>query len=266
MSLINSCRRVRASDFREQWLIDRSAELHEPVRFHRKLWEFAIIAQVYKERIGQSGYILGFGVGKEPLTSWFTSRGAQVVATDFPEASNASTDWDSSSQLAKRLEDLHYPHICGTKSLNAFSEFVEFRPVDMNNIPPDLLQSKFDLTWSCGSFEHIGGLKAGIDFFCNQMQCLKPGGIAVHTTEYNYDSNEDTINANNLCLYRHRDLISLRDCLAYHLDKLWPLDLSIPHPEDPDLYIDEPPYLAENIRIGNHVTTSIVLIAERGGN
>lgn len=264
MSFINSCRRVRASDFREQWLLDRAAELHEPVNLHRKLWEYAVIAQVYKERIDNGGLVLGFGVGKEPLASWFAAQSANVTATDLP---GSNPDWDNTNQHATRKQDLYKDSIINQSD---FDRLVSFRPVDMNSIPADLLKGQFDMTYSCGSFEHIGGLKAGIDFFCNQMQCLKPGGIAVHTTEYNYDSNDDTINADNLCLYRHRDLISLRDCLAYQDDKLWTLDLSIPHPEDPDLYIDEPPYRAYpyhlNIRIGNHVTTSIVLIAQRGGN
>ncbi len=32
-------------------------------------------------------------------------------------------------------------------------------------------------------FEHIGGLEAGLDFVVNAMEFLKPGGVAIHTTE-----------------------------------------------------------------------------------
>ena len=59
---------------------------------------------------------------------------------------------------------------------------MRFRAVDMNDIPPDL--RGFDFTWSSCALEHLGTLRAGADFVVEQMTCLRPGGVAVHTTEY----------------------------------------------------------------------------------
>jgi hypothetical protein len=47
------------------------------------------------------------------------------------------------------------------------------------------------------------------------MTCLKPGGIAVHTTEFNLSSNEDTFDTPGLSLYRQRDI----EELAHRLEK-----------------------------------------------
>jgi hypothetical protein len=40
----------------------------------------------------------------------------------------------------------------------------------------------------------------------NSLACLRPGGIAVHTTEFNLDSNDDTLESRGLSVYRKRDL------------------------------------------------------------
>ena len=45
-----------------------------------------------------------------------------------------------------------------------------------------------------------------MDFVINSMRVLKPGGVAVHTTEFNLSSNDDTIEARDLCVYRRRDI------------------------------------------------------------
>lgn len=60
----------------------------------------------------------------------------------------------------------------------------------MNNIPPHLLKGQFDFSWSLCSVDHCGTIELGKRFIINQMQCLKSGGVAVHTTEYNITSSE----------------------------------------------------------------------------
>ena len=55
----------------------------------------------------------------------------------------------------------------------------------MNHLPDDL--RGFDFTWSSCALEHLGTLAAGADFVVAQMDCLRPGGVAVHTTEFLVD-------------------------------------------------------------------------------
>ena len=74
----------------------------------------------------------------------------------------------------------------------------------MNNIPDNL--KNYDFLWSSCALEHIGKIRDGADFIYKAMDCLKPGGIAVHTTEYNFSSNLFTVNSGNTVLFRRRDI------------------------------------------------------------
>ena len=74
----------------------------------------------------------------------------------------------------------------------------------MRQLPPDL--DGFNFTWSACAFEHLGSIKLGQEFIQNQMHCLRPGGVAVHTTEYNVLSNADTISEGETVLFRRRDV------------------------------------------------------------
>jgi cyclopropane fatty-acyl-phospholipid synthase-like methyltransferase len=200
---------------------------------------------------------LGFGCGKEPIPKWLADRRVSVIATDAPGINPA---WDHTNQRAHSLEDL------GIEDDNGF---VEFREVDMNSIPDDLLQGEFNFTWSCGSFEHIGGISKSLEFFCKQMRCLRPGGIACHTTELNTDlSARETIDSDNLVLFRSFDIATLAGMLWQQGDRLWYPDFRQGDTEI-DLFVDSPPYTAPyhlNISVGRFTSTSIVLIATRGDN
>jgi len=67
----------------------------------------------------------------------------------------------------------------------------------------------FDFVWSSCAFEHLGSLERGLDFVVNAMQFLRPGGLAVHTTEFNVGSNDDTVADGGTVIYRRRDLETL---------------------------------------------------------
>ena len=64
-----------------------------------------------------------------------------------------------------------------------FRRLVDFRYCDMNNISSDL--HEFDFCWSCCALEHLGSLSAGLRFIERSLDTLRPGGWAVHTTEFN---------------------------------------------------------------------------------
>jgi hypothetical protein len=260
-------RRIRAADFQSQWLKDRAGEMGEKVKLHRKVWELCVEAQVYRDNAPVAydcSRVLGFGVGREPLPSWFAARGCNVVATDAPLTDDIKHDWSKTGQHAYEVDDLYRKEIV---SLSAFDKYVLYQSVDMNNIPDYLLQGKFDYTYSTSSFEHIGGIDRSLVFFCNQMRCLKPGGIACHTTEYNVTSNTNTLDSHNLCFFRRKDLERLSDMLTAQGDTLWPLDLEQGDSEL-DRIVDVLPYEGKvhlQIKTGPWVSTSVVLIAQRGG-
>ncbi|MBV5337004.1 MAG: hypothetical protein J0653_03215, partial [Deltaproteobacteria bacterium] len=67
-----------------------------------------------------------------------------------------------------------------------------------------------DFCWSSCSLEHLGSIKAGLDFIKASLKTLKVGGVAVHTTEYNVSSDEATIDNNpTLVLFRRCDIQGL---------------------------------------------------------
>ena len=115
---------------------------------------------------------LCFGSGKEKLPSILVSQGHGIVCTDVPE--QEGMDWQTHD-----LNDLFYPDLIDR---DTFERNVSFRPVDMNVIPDDLRD--FDFLWSTGTLEHIGGHANGVRFVENAMECLRLGGIAVHSAEF----------------------------------------------------------------------------------
>jgi 2-polyprenyl-3-methyl-5-hydroxy-6-metoxy-1,4-benzoquinol methylase len=246
---------VKFADFKTDWLKQRAAEMHEEVRPHRKLWEFCAIAE-NASRLAPDHFgalrVLGFGVGQEPLPAWFAEQGSKVVATDAPHDNGL---WEQSGQLAKNREAVYRSWSIKFEDNVAFSQF------DMNDAPGNFRD--FDITYSAGSLEHIGGIEKSLQFFCNQMKCLKPRGIALHTTEFTHGPR--SLNAHNLCVFHKRHLKDLTDRLWDQGDYL---RYDLTRGTDPeDALIDEPPYTSLphlSLRIAGVVTTSILLIGIRG--
>lgn len=171
-------------DFESDWIAVWARAINEGVRFHRKLWEFCYIAQaLYAADMlcaGRRG--IGFGVGVEPLPSLFAKLGAHVLATDLAAGDAASEPWQAVNSHAASRQAVLREDICPPDRLGN----IEFRPVDMNNIPEDLA-GQFDFCWSSCSLEHLGSRERGLAFIERSLAVLKPGGVAVHTTEFSLD-------------------------------------------------------------------------------
>jgi len=162
----------------EQYLASSRA-IGESNLHHRKHWEWAYIhaSAVHAGVVGDGCRALGFGVGSEPLVAAFAAAGTTVLATDqSPETAAA---WADTGQHAASLAAVQRPDICAPDVL---SERVQFRAVDMTALPADL--GVFDLVWSSCCFEHLGSPEAGCDFVLAAMEHVRPGGVAVHTTEF----------------------------------------------------------------------------------
>ena len=248
-----------------RWWCER---LHEPPRYHRKLWEYVYICHVLHERgilvPGMRG--VGFGVGKEPLTALFASLGAEIVATDMEAEAARQAGWLASAQHAgAEFDALNERGIC---EMARFRSAVRYRNVDMNAIPDDLVD--FDFCWSSCAFEHLGSLDRGLSFVRRSMDVLRPGGVAVHTTEYNLSSDERTVTAGPTVLFRRRDFVALAAALTADGHAVAPFDFGTGH-EPVERYVDRPPFAVEphlrlRLRFGRstYTTTSIGIVVIKG--
>ena len=237
--------------------------LHEEWHLHRKLWEYCYVLQVLhnNQMLSPGKAALGFGVGKEPLPALLAQHGVSVVASDQDFQSACDQGWASSKQYAVEKESLNSRQICDPQ---LFHSLVELTTVDMNHIP-ESLHNKFDVVWSCCSLEHLGSIEAGLTFIKNSVKCLKPGGIAVHTTEFNLSSNLHTITQGGTVLFRQLDILKVACELSAQGYEVIPLNF---HPGQGalDTYIDLPPYQSEphlKLLIGNYTCTSIGLIIRK---
>jgi SAM-dependent methyltransferase len=229
---------------------------------HRKLWELCYVAKVLHEhgmlRPGKRG--LGFAVGQEPLAALFAGFGCEVVATDLhPERSDPG--WIASNQHAASLEALQRPALCFP---DVFQRQAAFRFVDMNDIPEDL--TGFDFVWSCCSFEHLGSIARGKRFVRRMTRCLKPGGLAVHTTEFNLSSNDETLETGGTVLFRRRDIDDIILALRRAGHEIVDMDYNTGN-GPADLYVDPPPYRGNvhlKLKLSGYAATSIGLITRIG--
>jgi hypothetical protein len=218
---------------------------------NRKLWEYLYILNAMDQLVGlhPGTRVLGFGVGRERIVPLLASLGCDVVATDYLGQHEL---WP---RAAQNLEDLFDSLFCDAET---FHSRVSFQNVDMNRIPPNLRE--FDCLWSCGSLEHIGGLQNGLDFIEAAMECLRPGGAAIHTTEFNLVSDEITYETPSMSFYRRRDIIALAERL---LEKGHQIVLNFTRGDTlADLHVDQDP--ARNIALSLTVQADIYIITSIG--
>jgi hypothetical protein len=202
---------------------------------------------------------LAFGVGSEPLPALFASRGCEIVATDGP--SNVVTPgWQATGQYAADKEQLHHGHIIDR---GTFDRLVSFEICDMNAIPAHL--RNFDFCWSACSLEHLGNLEAGMEFVVNSIKCLKPGGVAVHTTEFNLSSPTNTLTEGPTCIYRKRDVEALKARLTTAGHDVLPLPIVI-GPTPTDTHFDLPPFKHDphlKLQLSDYICTSYGLVVRK---
>jgi hypothetical protein len=235
-------------------------EIREPHCYHRKLWEYCYLLQAlaYHGMIAPGRRGVGFGVGKELTSAVLASRGVHVTATDL-DPIRAHSDWVQIGQHAFSINDLNERWICPQAD---FERLVEFRPEDMNHISPDL--TDYDFAWSLCAFEHLGNIENGLNFVRNSLNCIRPGGLLVHTSELNCASEVETIETESLVVFRRSDYETLaREFTAQGHQ----VELNFHLGDGPmDSFIDEEPYTTRRhlrLRLGGHVTTSFGLIVRK---
>ena len=246
------------------WYREWCEALGQPHRFHRKLWEHAYLMRALDDLglLAEGRRGLGFGVGREPLVAYVAGRGCTVVATDLaPESADARV-WTNTEQHVGSLEGLSVPALCPP---DGFRERVTWRPVDMREVPDDL--TGFDFCWSACSLEHLGSMEAGAAFIDASVATLAPGGIAVHTTEFDLTDNDVHVTEGPTVLFRAADLLAIAARLEAQGHEVAAFDLD-PGDRVLDEYVDLPPYGDEpHLRLWRQgqVVTSVGLVIRAGG-
>ncbi len=238
----------------DRWI----AAMHRVKHQHRKQWEHVWICRVLEAmgalRDGARG--LGFGCGIEPLPAVFASHGVEVLATDLGAEDRRAQRWQETDQHLLSIGALNDPAICPPET---FFERVRVAAVDMNAVPADLVGH--DFCWSSCSLEHLGTIDAGLRFIERSLDTLKPGGVAVHTTEFNLTSDSRTIKKGGTVLFRRRDIEAFARRMMKAGHEVLPITWDQgDQPEDQ--LVDVPPYAADihfKLALRGYVTTSFGL-------
>ena len=191
-------------DLASDWVAFWSSEMGHRPTFHRKIWELCYVPQIlYNEgKLQQGKRGLGFACGAEPLPSLFAKYGVRVLATDLSPDRAEAKGWIKSGQHVVGFERIRRPEICPDASRLAT---IEGTYLDMNDIPP-VLDGQFDFCWSICSLEHLGSIENGLAFIENSLRTLKPGGVSVHTAEFNINEGKTIVTGPTVLFQKHHFL------------------------------------------------------------
>jgi SAM-dependent methyltransferase len=232
------CKATTQADLESPWFAYWCKQLNIAPIYHRKLWEFAYVLQVLFDhgqlRPGASG--IGFGCGAEPLASWFAAQQINALISDLPVAEVIGRGWMETGQHASVVDMAWCEDLVSRK---LFDRHVRHRFIDMNAIPA--LDESFDFCWSICALEHVGSIAQAVAFIENSLSVLRPGGVAVHTTEFNYLSQTETIEQGPTVLFLRRHFEELAAALQAKGHRISGMDFDVGS-KPMDQFIDLPPY------------------------
>ncbi len=243
-----------------RWL----TRINRPMHRHRKQWEHIFICRSFEvmNALRSPARALGFGCGMEPIPAAIAAYDIFVTASDLPVGDERAENWRYSAQLLVSHDDLRDPAICPN---DLFDQRVELQPIDMTAIPEE--RRGYDMCWSSCALEHLGSIDAGLTFIERSLDTLKPGGVAVHTTELNLTSDTTTVDSGGTVLFRRRDIEGLARRLRALGHYVAPLTFDMgQQPED--RHIDTPPYTADShlkLALDRYVSTSFGLVIRKAG-
>lgn len=176
----------------------------------RKAWEWTFTIQslwnlgILNQERAASG--IGFGCGTEPLISLLANFNVELLATDLSSESELAKTWRETGQNTGNLGHLFHSRLVSGED---FTRRVRYQDMDMTAIPFGETEGRFDFAWSSCALEHLGSKRKGLDFIINSCRCLKPGGIAIHTTEYDHTGTSQIDNWPTV-LYTRADILDLQ--------------------------------------------------------
>ena len=210
----------------------------EPL-YHRKIWELCYVPQAIFEHhdIDKELKGIGFGCGEEPLPSLFASLGHEVTVTDLEPEKARGLGWAETKQYTQNLEKVYYKDITDQTT---FEFKVSLKYVDMNQIPKEM-DRQYDYCWSVCALEHLGSIKKGLIFIENSLRVLKSGGVAVHTTEYNYTNEKEPIDNWPTVTFQRKHFEEITNRLRNQGHFVAELDFDVGN-KPLDRFVDIPPY------------------------
>jgi hypothetical protein len=190
-------------------------------------WEFAAVLQAFYESgvLSPGAKMMGLGVGDEPIPSYLASLGLHVVAADLPGVTSRS--------LVMRPSMIDG---------DAFDRHVEVSDVDIRRLD-DVTLRDFDGIWSCSVLNELQSTEAAAEAVIGAMDTLKPGGVAVHTTEFAFADDHPTQSPGAL-FFTRKFFQSLTDGLNGRGHSVAPLSFDLGR-DALDGYVDLEPFVVE---------------------
>jgi len=145
----------------------------DPAVFHRKVWEFnhTLYGLRRLSRLAPGATAIGIGCGHEELMYFLANRIQRVVATDLYEGT-----WIGGESDADVL--VHPEKYAPFKYRE---DHLEVQRMDALNLA--VADEAFDFAFCLSSIEHFGRLQDKLRALQEMFRVLKPGGVAVLTTE-----------------------------------------------------------------------------------
>lgn len=228
------------ADLEASWTRYWSAQLRGGHAIHRRTWENAYvlqaIAQMGKLRPGMKGLVVGGGNG--PLVAYLASKGCEITVID---STAPSADGLFKSELVDR---------------QTYDRNVKVRAVDLNALPQDLRD--FDFCCSISRIHMLGSIANGLAFMESMIDVLKTSAMAVHTTEFAFAADDQTIDNWSTVLFQRRHFEDMSRRLAAKGCRVSPLDFNLGN-RPLDRFIDVPPFDlgAANLNDWSHDTMHI---------
>ena len=183
---------------------------------HRKVWEYAHVL-LGLEKIGglrPDAFVLSIGAGHEEPLYEMTNRVRWVFATDIYGQGNFGDNIAPSSMLINPDQYARCPYNRNRLVVQHMSALdLRFEP------------ATFDVVYSFSTIEHVGTLEEVQRMFSEVHRVLKPGGIAVITTECVVNQ-APQLECPGLYLF-HPDTIRGFDGLAPGLRLIEPINFSV---------------------------------------
>jgi SAM-dependent methyltransferase len=180
---------------------------------HRKDWEWAlgIIAMKRFNKINKNSVAIGVGAGKEDVLFYLANKINHVYATDL----YSELRWRKAATYDFVTNPAKYAPFPYKQSAMTVLQ------MDATNL--EFPSDNFDIAFSFSSIEHFGGENhsGALKSLKEMERVLKPGGIAIITTEYILNSKEHKEFFNKSTIYS--DIINKLDGLSL----IEPLDLRI---------------------------------------
>jgi SAM-dependent methyltransferase len=161
------------SDWRDGWMLHYLQEIHEPVRIHRKAWEFGkCLAGFHRLGVIEPRAVgLSVGAGAERPLFYLASHIQTIVASDLYESQAGSWGWGDDF-IDRPAAHAPFPYREDGLVVK-----------NMSGLELEFANDTFDFAYSLSSIEHFGGHRAARQAMREMARVVKPGGVVCVVTE-----------------------------------------------------------------------------------